>query len=550
MSGGDQRRRDTMPSAPPERLDDIVLADDAPAPAAAPRPSAEPPRRRGRMTLRIPDDEISRPNIADLDDESEPRVEAAHLAEPPRDAVLPPLAPLPIVSVGGPPAGGDADDTLELPPLVDVEATLLPRFDRAYEDSWTPFQPSVAPSFDSYDRTAQDRPTDPDAAPARARSQAPAPAAPAPDSVPISVETPSDDEIPVDFSATSGELGAASDPEELSADELHDEEGDRDGLLDGEDVIVDSEPPAPEAAAAAVPAKHREPPVGLVSTPSLASAAAAPAAAPPAAAPSGVSASAAAAAAATDAAKKRAWWEDFFGDDFVRTMERMSPRQIAREADFIEESLGCERGATLLDLACGTGRHAIELASRGYKVVGLDLSLSMLARASDEAQDRRQRLNFVQGDMRELAFEEMFDGIYCWDTSFGFFDEERNAAVVQRVHRALKKGGQFLLDMANRDFLMRHTPSLAWFEGDGCVCMDDVTVDVITSRLKVKRTLMLEDGRTREVDYSIRLYAVHELGKVLHDAGFRVCEVSGRVATPGVHFGADSPRTIILAEKR
>ena len=174
----------------------------------------------------------------------------------------------------------------------------------------------------------------------------------------------------------------------------------------------------------------------------------------------------------------------------------------------------------------------------------------MLARASDEAQDRRQRLNFVQGDMRELAFEEMFDGIYCWDTSFGFFDEERNAAVVQRVHRALKKGGQFLLDMANRDFLMRHTPSLAWFEGDGCVCMDDVTVDVITSRLKVKRTLMLEDGRTREVDYSIRLYAVHELGKVLHDAGFRVCEVSGRVATPGVHFGADSPRTIILAEKR
>ena len=243
MSGGDQRRRDTMPSAPPERRDDIVLADDAPAPAAAPRPSAEPPRRRGRMTLRIPDDEISRPNIADLDDESEPRVEAAHLAEPPRDAVLPPLAPLPIVSVGGPPAGGDADDTLELPPLVDVEATLLPRFDRAYEDSWTPFQPSVAPSFDSYDRTAQDRPTDPDAAPARGARRRRRPGAGFCPSASRRLRT-------TDPATSRRRAGARRRVRSGGAQRRRAprRRGDRDGLLDGEDVIVDSEPPAPEAA--------------------------------------------------------------------------------------------------------------------------------------------------------------------------------------------------------------------------------------------------------------------------------------------------------------
>jgi hypothetical protein len=118
------------------------------------------------------------------------------------------------------------------------------------------------------------------------------------------------------------------------------------------------------------------------------------------------------------------------------------------------------------------------------------------------------------------------------------------------VHRALKSGGQFLLDVANRDFLLMQSPSLAWFEGDGCVCMDEMHVDWITSRMRVKRTMMLDDGRTKETEYSIRVYGLHELGKILHDSGFRVVEVSGRIATPGVFFGSDSPRVLILAEKR
>jgi SAM-dependent methyltransferase len=248
--------------------------------------------------------------------------------------------------------------------------------------------------------------------------------------------------------------------------------------------------------------------------------------------------------------KARPWWEELFNDDFIRAMEKLTDPQVHREADFIEDSLGVAKGAMVLDLACGTGRHAIELSKRGYNVVGFDLSLSMLAKAAEEAEERQAQLNFVQGDMREMSFEEMFDGVYCWSTSFGFFEEEKNALVIQRVHRALKKGGQFLLDVVNRDYVARQSPSLVWFEGDGAICMDEMQVDWITSRMKIKRTMMIEDGRSKEIEFSMRLYALHELGKLLHDAGFRVAEVSGRTATPGVFFGADSPRTIILAEKR
>ncbi|HEX9296182.1 MAG TPA: methyltransferase domain-containing protein [Polyangiaceae bacterium] len=247
--------------------------------------------------------------------------------------------------------------------------------------------------------------------------------------------------------------------------------------------------------------------------------------------------------------RARHWWDELFGDDFLRTMDRLTDAQIRNEVAFIEESLGVEKGGIVLDLACGAGRHAVEMAVRGYNVVGYDLSLAMLARAADEAQARNQKLNFLHGDMRDMGFEEMFDGVYCWSTSFGFFDDEKNQLVAQRVHRALRKGGMLLLDVANRDFVAQRQPSLVWFEGDGCVVMDDMRVDFITSRLRVKRMVMLDDGRTRELDYSIRLYTLHELGRMLHDVGFKVTDVSGHPATPGVFMGADSPRLIVLAEK-
>jgi SAM-dependent methyltransferase len=248
--------------------------------------------------------------------------------------------------------------------------------------------------------------------------------------------------------------------------------------------------------------------------------------------------------------KSRLWWEDLFNDDYLRACEKLTDEQIAREVDFVEDRLGVERGGALLDLACGTGRHAIEFARRGYEVVGFDLSLAMLARAGDEAQERDAKLNFLQGDMREMSFEEQFDGVYCWNTSFGYFEEDKNAAVIDRIRTSLRAGGLFLLDVVNRDFVVRQSPSLAWFEGDGCVCMDEMSVDFITSRMRVKRTMMLDDGRSREIEYSMRVYSLHELGKLLHDHGFKVTQVSGRIATPGVFFGNESPRTIILAEKR
>lgn len=253
--------------------------------------------------------------------------------------------------------------------------------------------------------------------------------------------------------------------------------------------------------------------------------------------------------------KAKPWYEDIFSDEYLRTHDRLDERACGREVDFIEESLGMEKHAVVLDLACGMGDHACELAGRGYSVVGVDLSKGML-RIADQKVRHKTKVqpaytppNFVHGDMRELPYEEAFDGAYSWGTSFGYFDDEKNLLVLQKVHRALRQGGMFLIDMINRDYVTSRSPSLVWFEGQQCVCMDDVYVDYFTSRLRVKRTAMFEGGLSRELDYSIRLYTLHELGLMLHQVGFKVIEVTGHPAHPGVFFGTESPRLIVLAER-
>jgi hypothetical protein len=107
-----------------------------------------------------------------------------------------------------------------------------------------------------------------------------------------------------------------------------------------------------------------------------------------------------------------------------------------------------------------------------------------------------------------------------------------------------------LLEVVNRDHVLDSQPNLQWFEGDGCVVMEESDFNYYSSRITVKRTMMREDGRQTESEYSIRLYALHELGQMMQAVGFRVKEVSGGQATRGVFFGAQSSRIILLAERR
>jgi SAM-dependent methyltransferase len=341
---------------------------------------------------------------------------------------------------------------------------------------------------------------------------------------------------------------------------------------DEEDLVIDEQPPAPPPVAALAPA-----PVPPAAPPAAREAPRPPAAPPPRApAPPPVPAAAAPAAAAAPVLlpeipaeligaapgawpealsqrprkkRLRPWFEEVFDEDYLRTLPFMTAEQTLREVAFIREALAPPADGQILDIACGYGRHAIELSQRGLRVTGLDLSLPLLIRAADESQRRSLSVNFVHADMREMAFESQFDGAYCILSSFGYFDEETNVKVATAICKSLKPGGRFLLDTLNRDYIVADLPTRVWWEGDGCVVLEEVDFNFHTSRVIIRRSVVFQDGRQVEQDISIRAYSLHELGKLLRQAGFRVLDVSGSLATKGNFFGATSRNIIMVCER-
>jgi len=248
--------------------------------------------------------------------------------------------------------------------------------------------------------------------------------------------------------------------------------------------------------------------------------------------------------------RSKPWFEEVFDEDYLRTLPFMRADQTLREVEFISDALRVAPGTEILDIACGYGRHAIELVQRGYNVTGLDLSLPLLIRAADEAQRRALSVNFVHADMREMAFEKQFDGAYSMLTSFGYFDEDTNLRVAERIGRALKPGARFLLDVVNRDYVVSDLPVRVWWEGTGCVVLEEVDFNFHTSRIVTHRSIVFEDGRQLEQEISVRAYSLHEIGRLLRQAGFRVMDVSGSLNTRGQFFGNVSRSLLIVAEKR
>lgn len=244
--------------------------------------------------------------------------------------------------------------------------------------------------------------------------------------------------------------------------------------------------------------------------------------------------------------KKQPWWETFFSEDYLLTHVPPEADQVSRQCDFYWDSLALKVGSTVLDVGCGLGLHAVELARRGCLVVGIDLSLPMITRAAELAQESNLRINFLHSDIRDIGFEGTFDAVLCAGTTFGFFSDEDNEDVLRRMYEALKPGGRLLVDVLNRDQVLPSQPNLVWFQGDGCLCMEETDFNYETSRLVLKRTLMKEGGEQSDVEYTLRLYAYHELVGLFKGALFRVLEVSGQEATKGAFFGCHSTRMLVL----
>ncbi len=248
--------------------------------------------------------------------------------------------------------------------------------------------------------------------------------------------------------------------------------------------------------------------------------------------------------------RRRNWYDDVFTEHFSTLSPDGAEESAARDIEFLIACVEPTAGASVLDIGCGTGHHAVAFADAGYAVTGVDSSLAQLLRASEMNEERQAGVSFMHGDMRELPIEDQFDLVTCLGTTFGYFEEEANRQVLEQMRDRLRPGGKLVIQVFNRDYLVSKLPIRSWWQGNKCLVLDEAELNYKANRLRIHRTVVFEDGRQFEHYMFVRAYSVHDLGKALSSAGLKVLQLSGSRETRGRFYGSASPDIWIVAERR
>ena len=225
-----------------------------------------------------------------------------------------------------------------------------------------------------------------------------------------------------------------------------------------------------------------------------------------------------------------------------------TPERTAAEVDFIERVLALPPGAAILDLACGHGRHAVELARRSYRVTGLDLSPQHLTLARQAAADAGVEVEWLEADMRDVP-PGPFDAVINMFTAFGYLESDADdQTVLDGVGRALRPGGRFLIDIHSREHFVRDFRSHVWYPlGDGSLVLEERQLDLLSSRVTTRVTLIEPDGTRESRTFVVRAYSLTELARMLAHAGLSVTQTWGGFdASP---YTLTSIRLILLAQR-
>jgi len=198
-------------------------------------------------------------------------------------------------------------------------------------------------------------------------------------------------------------------------------------------------------------------------------------------------------------------------------------------------------GERILDLACGTGRHSLELVRQGFSVVGVEIGEELVEIARRDAAEQGLEVEFVQGDLRELDYEGEFDIVLNLnDGAVGYFEtDEENHRTFEVISRALKPGGQNLIQVPNVLYARARLPQRSWIPSESMV-------ELVEHRWNKKNSYMegamipLRFGEVLEnlgkrIEFRQRLYTVDELREVYDSVEMtleRVFHGNGRPKEP------------------
>jgi SAM-dependent methyltransferase len=236
-----------------------------------------------------------------------------------------------------------------------------------------------------------------------------------------------------------------------------------------------------------------------------------------------------------------AWYKEWFGEDYLELYAHRDEGEALRHVEFVEKHLGDPTPRRVLDLACGAGRHSAALRQKGYRTLGMDLSLTLLAHPP--------QVPNAAADMRSLPFAaETFDWVLNFFTSFGYFAKEReNFQVLEEIVRVLTPGGRFLIDFLNREHVLANLKAEEVQEVKGRRVEIERWYDAATRRINKRMRIQRPGEAVQTYLESVRAYSRDEVTIGLRWSGLEADHVFGNFE--GEAFSHASERLIIVGHK-
>jgi SAM-dependent methyltransferase len=246
------------------------------------------------------------------------------------------------------------------------------------------------------------------------------------------------------------------------------------------------------------------------------------------------------------------WTQGFFEAPALDAWQRSrSERDTREEVAFVADALQLDATPRrLLDVPCGDGRHAVELAQRGHQVVGIDIAPDNARRAAARARAATATIEFVEGDMRTLSGRGVFDGVYCMGNSFGYFPRADTQRFIEGVASVLAAGGRFVLDTSTAaESILVELSRQSWIRvDDELTLLLECDYDPVESRLDTTYTSVLE-GRVVDTRTSHHfIFTSGEIIDMLEAAGLRLVACASDLDGAPFELGCD--RLLLTAERR
>jgi SAM-dependent methyltransferase len=238
------------------------------------------------------------------------------------------------------------------------------------------------------------------------------------------------------------------------------------------------------------------------------------------------------------------WFSSWFDSPYYHILYK---NRDFREAQFFVDKLVAfldfKPQHKILDLACGKGRHAINLNQKGLEVVGADLSPESIAYAS---QFENSRLRFYVHDMREALPEQGFDFVLNLFTSFGYFESaHENLQVIQSITQGLKPGGKLVIDFLNSDKVLE---TMLPFETKKVENINFLITKQLENGFIVKTIEFDDQGKNYLFQERVKAIRTDEFFQYFAQSGLTVCNLFGNYHLENFDL-PNSERMILIAEK-